>query len=72
MAIGDKKKKTLFKDEPVMAKRKKRLTVTEADGGYIVGEMYDDNQKVCKTLAAVVKALKETFSEDKSADSEEE
>lgn len=67
-----KSKKPLFKDEPALEPRSRRMTIREAEGGFIIGEGYDDNQKVCKTLAALVKQVKETFADEEDEDTDED
>lgn len=67
MAGVIKNKKKLFDEEPAMKPQAKRLYIKEADGGFIVGDEYGDGkQKVAKTLAALVKCVKEHFGDASS------
>lgn len=52
---------------PPMAKE---LRIKEADGGFIIHDDsdYGAKPKVAKTLAAVIKAVKETFASDDASD----
>lgn len=60
------KKKALFENEPVMKPRPKTLRIREADGGFTIDDdgAYDSKTKVAKTMAAVVKIVKEHFGAD--------
>lgn len=73
MAGVIKQKKRLFEKSEVldMPERPKRLTIREAEGGFIVeGNDYDEKQKVVKTVAALVKCVKEHFGSTEGKDEE--
>ena len=77
MAGVFKAKKKLFEAKETALEappRPKRLTIREADGGFIVEtDNYEEKQKVVKTVAALVKCVKEHFGSTASeAESEEE
>lgn len=72
MAGVIKKKKSLFEDKPVMEPQAKRMVIREADGGFVIGEDYGDKQKVAKSLAALVKCVKEHFGDASSKEDEDE
>lgn len=66
MAGVIKKKKALFESEPVMPPRPKGLRIREAEGGFTVDDdgSFDSKTKVAKTMAAVIKIVKEHFGSD--------
>lgn len=58
-----------------MPPRPKSLNIREAEGGFILDDhSYEGKTRVAKSLAAVIKAVKETFgdSADAADDSEED
>lgn len=72
MAGVIKKKKALFEDSPALPKGPKGLSIREAEGGYIVSLHGEGNDKVAKTVAAVVKIVKETLADGKAEDESED
>lgn len=73
MAGVIKKKKALFENEPVMKASAKSISIREADGGFIIDDhSFNSKTRVAKSLAAVIKAVKETFAGDGEADDDTE
>ncbi len=55
-----------------MKPRAKEINIREADGGFIINDFHADKPRVAKTLAAVIKALKETFSSSEADETSED